>query len=178
LQRYVELTIGAGDSTADTAAPGSPWLAETWRDRFEQMLQRAEARLPPQDHGPIETLYDDAALLENPEAAIDLLLDRYPTPKPCSCIPRRAVLHHAVQDAGQAGQLRAGHRQGCPALVAQRLTLAGARRPLRRRPGVHHPGTAAVAGITRLDEPVGALLDRFEQAAVEQALAAGPNQRP
>ena len=64
LQRYVELTIGAGDSTADTAAPGSPWLAETWRDRFEQMLQRAEARLHPQDHGPIETLYDDAALLE------------------------------------------------------------------------------------------------------------------
>ncbi len=52
LQRYVELAIGDGDSTADTAAPGSPWLADTWRDRFAQMLQRAEARLHPQDSGP------------------------------------------------------------------------------------------------------------------------------
>ena len=56
LQRYVELAIGDGNSTADTAAPGSPWLADTWRERFEQMLQRAEARLHPQDHGPIDTL--------------------------------------------------------------------------------------------------------------------------
>ena len=30
------------------------------------------------------------------------------------------------------------------------------------------PGTAAVAGITRVDEPVGELLDRFEQAAVDR----------
>ena len=35
------------------------------------------------------------------------------------------------------------------------------------------PGTAAVAGITRLDEPVGELLDRFEQAAIDDVLAAG-----
>ncbi|TXH21831.1 MAG: DUF1729 domain-containing protein, partial [Mycobacterium sp.] len=35
------------------------------------------------------------------------------------------------------------------------------------------PGTAAVAGITRVDEPVGELLDRFEQAAIDEVLAAG-----
>jgi hypothetical protein len=35
------------------------------------------------------------------------------------------------------------------------------------------PGTAAVAGITRVDEPVGELLDRFEQAAIDEALADG-----
>lgn len=40
------------------------------------------------------------------------------------------------------------------------------------------PGTAAVAGITRMDEPVGELLDRFEQAAIDEALAAGCNPRP
>ena len=34
------------------------------------------------------------------------------------------------------------------------------------------PGTAAVAGITRVDEPVGDLLDRFEQAAIDEAMAA------
>ena len=59
LQRYVELAIGDGDSTADTAAPGSPWLADTWRDRFAEMLKRAEARLHPKDFGPIDTLFDD-----------------------------------------------------------------------------------------------------------------------
>ena len=60
LQRYVELAIGAGNSTADTSSPGSPWLADTWRDRFQEMLKRAEARLHPKDFGPIETLFDSA----------------------------------------------------------------------------------------------------------------------
>lgn len=78
LQRYVELTIGEGNSTADTAGPGSPWLADTWRDRFQQMLQRAEARLHPQDHGPIQTRFNDEALLENPQQAIATLLQDYP----------------------------------------------------------------------------------------------------
>ena len=78
LQRYVELAIGDGDSTADTAAPGSPWLADTWRDRFAEMLNRAEARLHPNDFGPIETLFNDEALLENPEQAIAALVARYP----------------------------------------------------------------------------------------------------
>ena len=39
------------------------------------------------------------------------------------------------------------------------------------------PGTAAVAGITRMDEPVGELLDRFEQAAIDEVLAAGARAR-
>ena len=40
------------------------------------------------------------------------------------------------------------------------------------------PGTAAVAGITRVDEPVGDLLDRFEQAAVDEVLATGASRSP
>ncbi len=35
------------------------------------------------------------------------------------------------------------------------------------------PGTQAVAGITRVDEPVGELLDRFEQAIIDRVLASG-----
>ena len=35
------------------------------------------------------------------------------------------------------------------------------------------PGTVAVAGITRVDEPVGELLDRFEKATTDALLAAG-----
>ena len=39
------------------------------------------------------------------------------------------------------------------------------------------PGTAAVAGITKMGEPVGELLDRFEQAAIDEVLAAGAEPR-
>lgn len=174
LRRYVELAIGDGNSTADTAAPGSPWLADTWRDRFQQMLQRAEARLHPQDFGPIETLYNDQGLLENPEAAIDLLLDRYPDAetvqlhpadvpffvtlckmvgKPVNFVP---VIDKDVRRWWRSDSLWQAHDARYD---ADQVCII--------------PGTAAVAGITRMDEPVGELLDRFEQAAVDEALAAG-----
>ncbi len=145
LDRYVELAIGDGDSTADTAGPGSPWLADTWRDRFARMLQRAEARLHPQDFGPIETLFagsdgrraDCWRTLARPSPRS---FERYPDAATVQLHPADvSVLRHAVQIGGQAGQLRAGHRQRRPPLVAQRLAVAGARRPVRRRPGVHHP---------------------------------------
>ncbi|MGA7053276.1 MAG: fatty acid synthase subunit beta domain-containing protein, partial [Mycobacterium sp.] len=177
LQRYVELTIGEGDSTADTAAPGSPWLADTWRDRFEQMLRRAEARLHPQDHGPIETLFSgstDPAVLENPDQAIATLLASYPDAetvqlhpadvpffitlcktlgKPVNFVP---VIDKDVRRWWRSDSLWQAHDARYD---ADQVCII--------------PGTAAVAGITRLDEPVGALLDRFEQAAVDQLLAAG-----
>ncbi|AGL27984.1 Putative fatty acid synthase Fas (fatty acid synthetase) [Mycobacterium tuberculosis CAS/NITR204] len=35
------------------------------------------------------------------------------------------------------------------------------------------PEPASLAGITRMDEPVGELLDRFEQAAIDEVLGAG-----
>ena len=142
LQRYVELAIGDGNSTADTAAPGSPWLADTWRDRFAEMLKRAEARLHPKDFGPIETLFDLTMkrCWRSRQQAHHRAAGPLPRRRDHQAAPGRcAVLRPAVQDAGQAGQLRARHRQGRAPLVAQRLAVAGPRRPLRRRPGVHHP---------------------------------------
>ncbi len=179
LQRYVELTIGDGNSTADTAAPGSLWLADTWRDRFEQMLKRAEARLHPQDHGPIETLFDDEALLENPHEAVAALLARYPdaetvllhpadvpsfvtlckTPgKPVNFVP---VIDKDVRRWWRSDSLWQAHDARYD---ADQVCII--------------PGTAAVAGITRMDEPVGELLDRFEQAAIDEVLLAGAQATP
>ena len=40
------------------------------------------------------------------------------------------------------------------------------------------PGTQAVAGITRVDEPVGELLDRFEQASIDEVLAPARDPTP
>lgn len=178
LRRYVELAIGDGDSTADTAAPGSPWLADTWRERFAQMLQRSEARLHPQDSGAIETLFGDAALLEDPAAALELLRRHYPDAetvqlhpadvpffvtlckvpgKPVNFVP---VIDKDVRRWWRSDSLWQAHDARYD---ADQVCII--------------PGTAAVAGITRLDEPVGELLDRFEQAAVDEALAAGAEPR-
>ncbi|MGA9489123.1 MAG: fatty acid synthase subunit beta domain-containing protein [Mycobacterium sp.] len=174
LQRYVELAIGEGNSTADTAAPGSLWLADTWRDRFQQMLQRAEARLDSLDSGPIETQFEDAELLENPEGAIAALRARYPDAetvqlhpadvpffvtlcktlgKPVNFVP---VIDKDVRRWWRSDSLWQAHDARYD---ADQVCII--------------PGTAAVAGITRLDEPVGELLDRFEQAAVDEVLSTG-----
>ncbi len=174
LRRYVELTIGQGNSTADTASPGSAWLADTWRDRFEQMLQRAEARLHPKDFGPIETLFTDLALLENPGQAIAALLARYPGAetvqlhpadvpffvtlcktlgKPVNFVP---VIDKDVRRWWRSDSLWQAHDARYD---ADQVCII--------------PGTASVAGITRMDEPVGELLDRFEQAAIDEVLATG-----
>ena len=177
LQRYVELSIGDGDSTADTKSADSPWLDITWRDRFAEMLRRAEARLSAVDSGPIDTYFSDEALLENPVAAIDLLLGHYPDAstvllhpadvpffielckvlgKPVNFVP---VIDKDVRRWWRSDSLWQAHDAR---YSAEQVCII--------------PGTAAVAGITRVDEPIGDLLDRFEQAAVDEVLAAG--QRP
>ena len=178
LRRYVELAIGDGDSTADTAAPGSPWLADTWRDRFQEMLQRAESRLHVVDSGQIETLYGATELgeqlLEDPEAAISALLAAYPDAstvklhpadlpffvqlcktlgKPVNFVP---VIDKDVRRWWRSDSLWQAHDARYP---ADQVCII--------------PGTQAVAGITRVDEPVGELLDRFEQAAIDDAVSKG-----
>ncbi|OBG29763.1 type I polyketide synthase [Mycobacterium sp. E3198] len=178
LRRYVELAIGEGNSTADTAAPGSPWLADTWRDRFQQMLQRAEARLHAKDFGPIETRFDEAALLENPDEAIATLLAHYPDAesvqlhpadvpffvtlcktlgKPVNFVP---VIDKDVRRWWRSDSLWQAHDARYD---ADQVCII--------------PGTAAVAGITRMDEPVGELLDRFEQAAIDEVLSSNGQPR-
>ena len=178
LRRYVELTIGAGDSTADTAAPGSPWLADTWRDRFEEMLKRAEARLHAKDYGPIETLFTSAELLEDPEQALATLLAHYPDAetvqlhpadvpffvtlcktlgKPVNFVP---VIDKDVRRWWRSDSLWQAHDARYD---ADQVCII--------------PGTAAVAGISRMDEPVGELLDRFEQAAIDEVLETGAEPR-
>ena len=180
LRRYVELAVGEGDSTAMYPADANtPWLAETWRERFAAMLQRAEARLSPLESGPIETLFADSeaqqSILDRPVEAIAALLARYPesetvllhpadapfftqlckTPgKPVNFVP---VIDKDVRRWWRSDSLWQAHDAR---YTADQVCVI--------------PGITAVAGITRVDEPVGELLDRFEQAAVDQMLAGLP----
>lgn len=170
LTRYVELT---------GVSAQAPWLDVTWRDRFAAMLQRAEARLDAAESGPISTLFDDGALLDDPERAIAALAQRYPDAatvllhpadppffvelcktlgKPVNFVP---VIDKDVRRWWRSDSLWQAHDAR---YTADQVCVI--------------PGTAAVAGITRVDEPVGELLDRFERAAVSELLAAGGEPMP
>ena len=144
------------------------------------MLQRAEARLNARDSGAIETLFGtDTAVLEDPHAAIGALLERYPEAatirlhpadapffvelcksigKPVNFVP---VIDKDVRRWWRSDSLWQAHDAR---YTADQVCVI--------------PGTAAVAGITRVDEPVGELLDRFERAAVDRVLATGAHPQP
>src|SRR5690606_10016 len=184
LERYLALAVGTacaadfdcgsdlGDVLAD--AHTSPWLDVSWRERFREMLQRAEARLHPVYRGPIPTLFADDAVLERPYAALKALAAQYPdagdvvlhpadvpffvslckTPgKPVNFVP---VVDQDVRRWWRSDSLWQAHD---PRYSADQVCVI--------------PGTVAVAGITRVDEPVGELLDRFEKATADELVAEG-----
>ncbi|MFD4292504.1 fatty acid synthase subunit beta domain-containing protein [Rhodococcus sp. NPDC058532] len=184
LRRYLELAVGIDsakefDCGTDWAqayaeATESVWLDITWRDRFAQMLQRAEARLHRNDRGPIVTQFADEQILERPEAALCTLRASFAdagttvlhpadvaffvalckTPgKPVNFVP---VVDKDVRRWWRSDSLWQAHD---PRYSADQVCII--------------PGTVAVAGITRADEPVGDLLDRFEKATTDELIAAG-----
>ena len=179
LERYVELAAllpenqragrdgfdcgsDLGDVLAD--ATRSVWADITWRDRFAEMVRRAEARLNPVDRGRIPTLFEDDSAFEHPVQVICTLKERYPasaqtvlhpadvpffislckTPgKPVNFVP---VVDGDVRRWWRSDSLWQAHDER---YTADQVCVI--------------PGTVSVAGITRVDEPVGELLDRFEQ---------------
>ncbi len=176
LERYVELAVGldrrkdfdcGGDFTDAIAdATRSVWLDVTWRDRFAEMVRRTESRLNPADRGPIATLFAEDSAFEAPVKVLCTLREQYPAVteavlhpadvpffvtlckipgKPVNFVP---VVDGDVRRWWRSDSLWQAHD---PRYSADQVCVI--------------PGTVAVAGITRVDEPVGELLDRFEQDA-------------
>ena len=162
LARFVDL---AGEPT---------WLDVTIRDRFRAMMQRAEARLHPADRGQIPTLFADAASVDDGAAALGQLLAAYPDAattllhpadtaffvevcrRPGKPVPFVPVIDADVRRWWRSDSLWQAHDARFDADAVCVI-----------------PGPAAVAGITRVDEPVAELLQRFETAMVESLLADG-----
>ncbi|WP_330182870.1 fatty acid synthase subunit beta domain-containing protein [Nocardia sp. NBC_01503] len=184
LERYVELAVGldrrkdfdcGGDfASAIADATASVWLDITWRDRFAEMVRRTESRLNPADRGQIDTLFASDDDFETPVKAICTLKEQYPavaeavlhpadvpffvslckTPgKPVNFVP---VVDQDVRRWWRSDSLWQAHD---PRYTADQVCVI--------------PGTVAVAGITRVDEPVGELLDRFEQDTAYSLVRAG-----
>ena len=175
LTRYAVLAVGTG-STADgpggTADGPLPWADVTWAERFTEMLRRTEARLHTRDRGEFPSLF--AQTCDDPHAAIAALADSYPelgtailhpadvafffdlcrTPgKPVNFVP---VIDKDVSRWWRSDSLWQAHD---PRYRADEVCII--------------PGTVAVAGITRADEPVGELLNRFEARVAADLRAQG-----
>ncbi|QIS11569.1 type I polyketide synthase [Nocardia arthritidis] len=167
LSRYVELSYFPVDS-------GANWADISWRDRFAEMLQRAEARLHPADAGPIPTLFTDPDLLDRARDAIDCLIEAYPQAaatvlhpadsaffislckkpgKPVNFVP---VIDADIRRWWRSDSLWQAHDRRYP---ADQVCVI--------------PGPVSVAGITRVDEPVADLLGRFERATTDILLQRG-----
>ncbi|MCF8611069.1 DUF1729 domain-containing protein [Gordonia sp. HY285] len=165
LGRYAELAVG-------TPEESYPWADITWQARFVDMLRRTEARMHEQDSGEFESLFGDT--VTDAYAAIELLTRDYPavdadilhpadvafflelcrTPgKPVNFVP---VIDKDVRRWWRSDSLWQAHDARYP---ADEVCVI--------------PGTVAVAGITRVDEPVGDLLNRFESQTIADLRAVG-----
>ena len=150
LRRYLELS-GPVDGQ---------WIDPSWANRFTQMLERTEARLIEQDHGSFEPSFKEAGDVDKlvaalPHAASDLLspadvawfLGLCRTPgKPVNFVP---VIDKDVRRWWRSDSLWQSHDDR---YTADQVAII--------------PGVVAVAGITKANEPVAELLDRFVDATI------------
>lgn len=167
---------GGGSSPAGMPGTGrqTVWLDITLRDRFHAMLQRAEARLVAEDHGPVTTLFPDPADVEDVTSALARMRETYPAAdavvlhpadvpffvqvcrRPGKPVPFVPVVDADVRRWWRSDSLWQAHD---PRFGADQVCVI--------------PGTVSVGGITRVDEPVADLLRRFEDATADAVLAAG-----
>ena len=156
LRRYLELS----------GPVEGEWIDSSWRRRFEEMIERTEARLSDVDHG----LFTPQVAVQGPAAGVvDTLLATYPnagtdtlhpadvawflelarTPgKPVNFVP---VIDADVRRWWRSDSLWQAHD---PRYSADEVCVI--------------PGPAAVAGITQVDEPIADLLARFNQATIDR----------
>jgi len=151
-----------------TLASPNGWLDVTLRDRFHELLQRAEARLHSADEGAIPTLFERVADVEHVAAALTQLRAAYPSVddvtlhpadvhffidvcrRPGKPVPFVPIIDADVRWWWRSDSLWQAHD---PRFDADAVCVI--------------PGPAAVDGITQVDEPIADLLRRFESAVVD-----------
>ncbi|MCH3975946.1 MAG: DUF1729 domain-containing protein [Bifidobacterium tibiigranuli] len=150
-----------------------PWADDTYADRFLHLLQRIEARVRDQESGEFDSLFASRASVESdPYAAIATLVEAYPQAKEIKVIPNDvAWFISLVREYPKPMPF-------VPAIDNDLLRWWGqdqlwqSEDPRYSADSVRAiPGPISVAGITSVDEPVGDILSRFEQAAIERTRA-------
>lgn len=151
LNRYLELS---GPTTDGEAA--ETWVDATWQRRYAEMVQRTEARLCEQDHGEFEPTAKSISDLERfnldqtlhpADAHWFLQLCRTPG-KPVNFVP---VIDQDVRRWWRSDSLWQSQDDR---YSADQVCII--------------PGIEAVAGITKIDEPVADLLARFNAETINR----------
>ena len=170
LARFAERCATGRHGRYDDGAWGHP----SWRARALELYRRFGARLHPADAGPIELPVVRSEDLDDPAAALDAFGAGFPAAATTLLHPADAQYFLEVCDRpGKPvpfvplldGEIRRWFMADA-LWQAQDERLAG--------DGVFViPGPRSVAGITRADEPIGELLERFEAEAIARTQAGG-----
>ena len=145
-----------------------PWADWTWTDRALDLFHRIESRLNPADHGDIPTLFESRDDLEDGQAALARLLEAYPQAETTRVIPADVAWfpvlcrkHHKPMPFVPVLDGDLARWWGTDTLWQSQDARfdADAVRII--------PGPRSVAGIDRVDEPIGEMFARFEQAVVD-----------
>jgi len=170
LERFVELCARGRHGRYEDGR----WFDHTHRSRFLELAQRAEARCCPEEEGSVESMFDSIHALDDPEKALSMLRARYPLldtaemqptdvahfVKVCDApgkpVPFVAVIDAEVRRRYLVDSLWQSH---CDLWNADEVLVV--------------PGPVALAGITRVDEPVAELFERFDRDVAELLAADG-----
>ncbi|MDO4259189.1 MAG: DUF1729 domain-containing protein [Actinomycetaceae bacterium] len=156
-----------------------PWADWTWADRVLDLFHRIEGRLSEADHGDVVTLFADRDAIDDGPAALATLLEAYPS---------AAHTKVAPSDAAWFPELCRKHHKPMPFVPVLDSELArwwGTDTLWQAHDARFDadsvriiPGPRSVAGIDRIDEPVGELFARFEAAIVDAVREGGAEETP
>lgn len=179
LRRYLELAGPRAAAAEGSTAGSAAWLDVTLRTRFEELLDRALARVVPETSGEVQRPYELDTVATDPGSCVDALVAAHP--QATSCVLHPADVSFFVEVCRRPGKpvtfvpvIDADVRRWwrSDSLWQAHDAAYGADQV------IVIPGPVAVAGITTKDEPVADLLDRFEAAVVSDLQAAeAPVQR-
>lgn len=150
-----------------------PWADPTYADRYMHLLQRIEARLISQDSGEFTSILPDIKqIAENPQSALDSLVQVFPNASTMNVVP---------MDAAWFPTLVREYPKPMPfvPVIDNDLLRWWGQDQLWQSEDSRYsadavrviPGPISVAGITTMDEPIADILGRFEAAVINRSVA-------
>ncbi|RIY22414.1 type I polyketide synthase [Gardnerella vaginalis] len=150
-----------------------PWADPTYADRYLHLLQRIEARLISQDSGEFTSILPDIKqVAENPQSALDSLVQVFPNASTMNVVP---------MDAAWFPTLVREYPKPMPfvPVIDNDLLRWWGQDQLWQSEDSRYsadavrviPGPISVAGIITMDEPIADILGRFEAAVINRSFA-------
>lgn len=150
-----------------------PWADPTYADRYLHLLQRIEARLISQDSGEFTSILPDIKqVAENPQSALDSLVQVFPNASTMNVVP---------MDAAWFPTLVREYPKPMPfvPVIDNDLLRWWGQDQLWQSEDSRYsadavrviPGPISVAGITTMDEPIADILGRFEAVVINRSAA-------